>query len=86
MTLAQHTHRERMVCDTCGKKGAQRRFVTRSYGEGANLLVIENIPIITCPQCGESHMTAETAHEIARIKLYRKSLAIERKVPVAAFA
>jgi hypothetical protein len=31
-----------MVCDNCGKEGARIRYVTRSYGKGDNLLIIEN--------------------------------------------
>lgn len=74
-----------MICDICGKSGARIRHVTRSYGKGANLLVIENIPLVTCPHCGESYFTAETLHEIERIKLHRKSFAQERRVAVASF-
>jgi len=75
-----------MICDICGKNEAKIRRVTRSYGKGENLLVIENIPVISCPVCGESYLTADTLHEIERIKLHRKSWAKERNVPVAAFA
>jgi YgiT-type zinc finger domain-containing protein len=75
-----------MICDICGKDGARVRYVTRSYGKGANLLVIENVPVVSCPHCGESYLTAETLHEIERIKLHRKNLAKERNVPVATFA
>jgi YgiT-type zinc finger domain-containing protein len=75
-----------MICDICGKDGASIRFVTRSYGKGADLLVIENIPMISCPDCGESYFTAETMHEIENIKQHRKSLAAERAVAVASFA
>lgn len=75
-----------MVCDICGKGGARIRRVTRSYGKGADLLVIENIPLETCPNCGESYFTAETLHEIERIKRHRKVVAEERRVPVATFA
>ncbi|MCK6627426.1 MAG: type II toxin-antitoxin system MqsA family antitoxin [Anaerolineae bacterium] len=74
-----------MVCDICGKEGAHIRRVTRSYGKGPHLLVIENIPIISCPHCGKSYLTAETLHEIERIKLHRQSFAVERPVAVAAF-
>ncbi|HOU13505.1 MAG TPA: type II toxin-antitoxin system MqsA family antitoxin [Anaerolineae bacterium] len=74
-----------MVCDICGTEGARVRYVTRSYGKGKNLLVIENVPVVTCPHCGESYLTAETLHEIERIKLHRQSFAHERPVPVAAF-
>lgn len=75
-----------LICDNCGKEGAKIRSVSRSYGKGENLLVIENIPVISCPHCGESYLTADTLQEIERIKLHRKNFAVERSVSVATFA
>ncbi|MBW1692012.1 MAG: type II toxin-antitoxin system MqsA family antitoxin [Deltaproteobacteria bacterium] len=75
-----------MICDICGKKGARIRRVTRSYGKGKDLLVIENVPVVSCPHCGESYLSADTLHEIERVKLHRQSFAIERPVAVADFA
>lgn len=75
-----------LICDMCGQQGAKIRFVTRSYGRGKTLFVIENVPIVSCPHCGESYLTAETLHEIERIKLHRQLLAEQRSVPVAVFA
>lgn len=72
-----------MVCDICGKDGARVRKVARTYGKGRKLLVIENVPVVTCPHCGESYLGADTLHEIERIKLKRKSFAFERPVAVA---
>ena len=63
-----------MICDLCGESGAQVRPCLRSYGKGATLFVIENVPIVSCPHCGESYLTAETLHEIERIKLHRRAL------------
>lgn len=74
-----------ITCDICGRRGAQIRSVTRSYGKGANLLVIENVPVVVCPHCGESYLTAETLHELERIKLHRRSLARPRQVAVASY-
>jgi len=74
-----------MICDICGKKGARFRKITEAYGKGKDLLVIENIPMISCPVCGESYFTADTLHEIERIKLHRRNFAKERLVEVAAF-
>ncbi len=76
---------EMIVCDICNEEGARIRHVARSYGKGENLLVIENVPVISCPHCGESYLTAKTLHEIERIKLHKQTLAQERPVPVAAF-
>ena len=74
-----------MLCDICGQEGARIRRVARTYGKGQDLLVIENIPIVSCPNCGESYLTAETLHEIERLKRQRKSLAVERPVEVVSF-
>ena len=73
-------------CDICGREGARIRRVARTYGQGKDLLVIENIPVVSCPHCGDSYLTAETLHEIERLKLHRKSLAVERPVEVVSFA
>ncbi len=73
------------ILQLCGKPGARIRFVTRSYGKGDDLLVIENIPVISCHHCGESYLAAETSHEIERIKLHRKKFAEQRQVSVAKF-
>ena len=75
-----------MICDVCGKPGARIRKVARTYGKGKDILVIENVPVITCPHCGESYLEAETLYEIERIKLHKKSLAVKRSVPVVEFA
>ena len=78
--------REKVKCDICGHDAAEIRRVTRSYGKHEKLFVIENVPIISCPHCGESYMTADTMHEIERIKLHRRDFAVERTVPVAEYA
>ena len=75
-----------MICDLCGKEGARVRRIARTYGKGKGLFLIENVPVVSCPNCGESYLTATTLHEIERLKLHRKSLAEERAVDVVRFA
>ncbi|MGQ4809256.1 hypothetical protein NKDENANG_02671 [Candidatus Entotheonellaceae bacterium PAL068K] len=75
-----------MVCAVCGQEGARIRRVTRSYGKGETLFIIENVPVVICPHCGTSYLTAQTLHEINRIKWHRHELASQRPVAVAAFA
>ncbi len=75
-----------MVCDICGKVGVRQRCVSRSYGKGASLLVIEGVPVMSCSYCGESYLTAQTLHEVDRIKREREGMATKRIVAVAAFA
>ena len=75
-----------MVCAVCGQGGARISRVTRSYGQGEALLIIENVPVVSCPHCGTSYLSAQTLHEIDRIKRHRHELATQRPVAVAAFA
>jgi len=75
-----------MTCDICGHDGVTTKKVTRSYGKGKNLLIIEAIPVQTCSHCGESYLTAETLHEIERIKMHRHNFAVKRPVEVTVFA
>lgn len=77
---------ESTTCDVCGKKGARVHRVTRSYGKGKAEFLIRGVPVVSCPHCGESFLTAETLREIAHIKLHRDQLAVERPVRVAEFA
>jgi YgiT-type zinc finger domain-containing protein len=74
-----------LVCDICGKRGARIRKVTEAYGKGKDLLIIEDIPMVSCPNCSERYFTADTLHEIERIKLHRRSFAMEKAVEVASF-
>ena len=73
------------TCDHCGGDRVQLKHVTRSFGKAAGLLVIEKIPMWSCPKCGESYFTAKTMHEVERIKALRQSVAKARSVPVALF-
>lgn len=75
-----------MKCEICEKEAARVRRMTRTYGKGKRLLVIENVPVVSCPNCGESYLTAETLHELDRLKLHKKSLAVQRAVKSVAFA
>ena len=74
-----------LVCDNCGESGARIRRISETFGKNKTLLLIENIPMVVCPSCGERYFTAETLHEIERIKLNRKRVAQARSVLVAKF-
>lgn len=74
-----------MKCALCESDKARVVYVSRSYGTGDDLLVIEHVPIISCPTCGERYMTAQTLHELEVIKAERRQRARLRTVAVAQF-
>lgn len=69
----------------CGFDGVQIRHVTRSFGKGSRLLVIENIPYLFCPRCGERYFTAATLRAVEQIKLKRGGLVRRKPIPVVSF-
>jgi YgiT-type zinc finger domain-containing protein len=66
-------------CDVCGFESARIRRMPRSYGSGDDLrsvkdqrlLVIEQVPVVSCPNCGSSYLTAQTMQAIDQIKQHR---------------
>ena len=74
-----------MRCDVCGANTARQRLVTRSFGRGDRLVVIENIPYVFCPRCGERYFTAATMREIDRLKQLKVDRVRRRPVPIVAF-
>jgi len=71
-----------MICDICGRDGAKTKHVSRAYGKGDDMVVIAKVPIVVCPNCGESYITAETMHQVERLKLHKRSMKTQRLAPV----
>ncbi|MFN0279038.1 MAG: type II toxin-antitoxin system MqsA family antitoxin [Pyrinomonadaceae bacterium] len=69
---------EKEHCSNCGKSGMRIIHVSRNYSRGSELLVIENVPVISCPVCGESYLTAATLRELDKIKRNRSKVASTR--------
>jgi len=75
-----------MICDCCGQKGAVTKRVTRSFGKGKGILVIEEVPMIVCPHCRQSYFTADTLHELERLRLHKENMGVQRVAPVIKYA
>ena len=56
-----------MVCAVCGQEGARIRRVTRSYGKGETLLIIENVPARVCRETGERLFAPKTVERLQQI-------------------
>jgi YgiT-type zinc finger domain-containing protein len=69
----------------CGADTARVRHVTRSFGRGEQLVVIENIPYVFCPRCGERYFTANTMREVERLKMLNVPRVRRRPVPIVSF-
>ena len=74
-----------MRCESCGSESARILRVNRTSGSGDDLLVIENVPMVSCPACGESYLTAATLHGLENLKAHAGDLARSRPVGVVSF-
>jgi len=74
-----------MNCQICGKRTVSIKKVTKSFGRGDSLVVIEDIPVLSCSSCHESYVTADTACEIDRIRKNRVTVGKAKRVLVASF-
>jgi YgiT-type zinc finger domain-containing protein len=72
-------------CDVCGFESAKIRHLPRTYGTGKTLLVIEAVPVVSCPNCGSSYLTAQTMQVLDQIKHDPTTKTILTEVAVANF-
>ncbi len=78
-----------MICKNCGQEGAYIHKTTEAYGTGDRLVVIEDIPVISCRNCGVDLLSADTLDHLHMLMTYLRSnpasRANERSVKVASF-
>jgi YgiT-type zinc finger domain-containing protein len=72
-------------CDICGKSSVMEKKITRSFGKGDNVVVIDDIPLFVCSHCGESYFSAETLQEIERIRMHHGGLKARCMAPVLTY-
>jgi YgiT-type zinc finger domain-containing protein len=76
-----------ILCDNCGVKAACVIKRPQVLGRrGAKMIVVDNVPVIACKNCGENYMTSETMHKLDDIRIKQKKEKSERKIAVAEFA
>ncbi len=75
-----------LVCELCDHTAAQLVKRPQVLGQGAAMLVIEDVPVIACRHCGESYLTAETLHRLDEVRRGLRKLPARYQIAVAAFA
>jgi len=76
---------ELMVCDVCGVKAARTVKRPQVLGRGAQMMLVDNVPVIACRNCGESYMTSKTMHRLDDIRSKQKAKPAARKIAIAEF-
>lgn len=76
---------ELIICDNCGVQAARTVKRPQVLGRGTQMMLVDNVPVITCRNCGESYMTSETMHGLDNIRSKQRANSATRKVAVAEF-
>ncbi len=77
--------KDTIQCELCGAYNARIRRVHRTLGKGEELILVEQIPLVVCRNCGESYFTAATLRHLEQIRETRKGRTTPRTIPVATF-
>jgi len=77
---------ELLVCGICGHQAARPIKRPQVLGKGTAMIVIEDVPAISCRHCGEIYLTAETMDRLDQLRRSQKTLSKRYEIPVAAFA
>lgn len=59
--------RNTMICSNCGKDKAYIRNVTQAFGEGELSVIIEDIPVEVCSNCGIELLANDTAKRLDKL-------------------
>lgn len=77
------------ICNFCGNKNSENRFVQYIYKHDGNFLIVENVPCEECEYCGEQYFKAEVLKKIEKdftdIYSHRRKLKKKIEVPVEEF-
>lgn len=55
------------TCDICGSTQFQMDMVSEIFDIDGRRVLVENIPVQVCVQCGEMSFSAETAEKVRRL-------------------
>ena len=71
-------------CYFC-KGGVKNQEVTLDYRWGDNLVVIKDVPVVVCQQCGEKYISGGVYKELERLAKSRSPLKGRIMVDILAF-
>ena len=83
---SKRTKSNLMTCDICGVRAA--RIVRRSkvFGKGRRMIVVEDIPFISCQNCKQTYVTRQVMLALDKIRTHSKTMTVPREVAYAKIA
>lgn len=80
------TKSELMICDICGARDARVVKRNKVFGKGRKMIVIENIPFISCQTCGHTYITRDVMLTVDKIRTHSETMTVPKEVAYAKIA
>lgn len=74
------------LCAFCGAPGVKTVHKDKLFGKGEKAVVIENLPVQQCGNCGESYYDPAISQLVDEILAYPERRAVTRQVNVVSLA
>lgn len=75
-----------VTCSICGAQTARSVKRPQLVGKGSNLVMVTNVPMFSCRNCGHTYFTVEVARMLDQIRLHPNRYTETKTIPVAEFA
>lgn len=63
-----------------------REVFLKVFGKGRKMIVIENIPFISCQNCGQTYITRDVMLRLDEIRTHSDTMTVPREVAYAKIA
>lgn len=83
--MTKHTTKPE-PCAFCGTLGVTTSYKTKLFGKGEKAVVIEDVPVRYCDNCGESYYDPEVSQMIDDILAHPEKQAVTRQISVVSLA
>lgn len=74
-----------MICHQCNRDNTKICNRDRVYRQGTEILIVEQVPSISCQECGQVFYDADTLVHLQHIKDNKEKLASDRNVKIISF-
>ena len=75
-----------LTCSLCGAQTARLVRRPQLVGKGERLVMVNNVPMYSCRNCGHTYFTAEVARMLDQIRLHPDQHTKTKEISVAEYA
>ncbi len=86
MTNGADDHQNPELCAFCGAPEVKTVHKDKLFGKGESAVVIENLPVRQCGNCGESYYDPEISQLIDTVLAHPEKHPVKRQVSVISLA